>query len=142
MGLFKRGSYETSIHSLTFDPSEQLLLMNTGQESIHIFDIYDTFSKYTGNRTWKTKALSQFSKIWSGEQRSRFILEKPQQRELSIVFYGDDLLLVSKSGDYCKMTGLNKILEEMAEKGRDKEAIELNNNLLVQDGLLANTTSN
>lgn len=142
MGLFKRGNQETIIHSLVFDPSERLLFMNTAQESIHVFDVANTFSKFTGNVTWKTKALTQLSKLWTGELRSRFIFTKPSQTDVTIIFQGEDLLFISKSGDYGIRSNYFKALEEMAENSEERTSIDLACHLSIQDAMLAITPSN
>ena len=120
-----------------FDPSDRLLLMNTSQDSIHVFDIANSFSKFTSNVTWKTKALTQFSKIWAGELRSRFIFTKPSQTAVTVIFQGDDLRFISKSGEYCIRQNYFKLLEEMAENSEERTSIELNCNLLIPEAMLA-----
>lgn len=134
--VLRRGSTETVVYSLFFDPTQHFLLFNSSQDSLHIFDFYGDFDNFGANRTWKTKALSGLAYFFSGERRARFILDKPKNKDVAIIFHGEEFLLVAKNGDYFRRANFKKLLQEMAENSIERLQIDLQANLLMQENVL------
>lgn len=117
-----RGTSEAEIKGMTFALNDSILLLSTSHDSIHIFDLKDTFKEAT-SKSFFNKLQSGISHYWTGDIRARFILDKPKATEVAIFSVGEELMIITKKGQYYWETNFKKKLDDMA-KGNDREKIE------------------
>ena len=123
-----RGSSEALIRALVFDCSDSYLFVNSSRETIHIFDLKNSHKNPEASPTYfqmvKTGIASGISKIWAGDTKSTFKLDKPKDFEVSIICFEEELLIVTKTGEFFRISELKETLKNMYDDKKDRVKIE------------------